>query len=141
MESQPIRQGCRWVLAGAALLGLGMVRDATAQQVPQQGPFSGSPPAPGTPAAPTPSLPAIAEAAPLSREAQLEERVRQLEAMVNRLSAQMQPGATGGGPVSVLPNIAPGATAPSNVPSPANPLHVGRRRGPGSVAAPEPAPK
>jgi hypothetical protein len=44
------------------------------------------PPRPGTPTAPIPTLPAIIEP-PLTREAQLEERVRQLEAMVNQLSA------------------------------------------------------
>ena len=44
--------------------------------------------------------------------------------------------------VRVAEHRRPGATAPSNVPSPTgNPLQCGRRRGPGAVAAPEPAPK
>ena len=135
MENQPIRQGCRWVLAGAALLGLGMVRDATAQQVPQQGPFSGSPPVPATPVAPNRSLPAIAEAAPLSREAQLEERVRQLEAIVNQHSMQLQRGAS------------PGATAPGtagadvgNPASTAMPSRSGGAGTPGQSLPPNPAP-
>ena len=79
---------------------------------------SAVPPRATAPAAPNPSLPTIVETLRSSREAQLEERVRQLEAIVNRLSTQMQPGASSAAvPVNVLPNIAPGVTAPSNVPS------------------------
>jgi phosphate-selective porin OprO/OprP len=82
------------------------------------------------------------------REAMLEERIRQLEAMVNRLSNQMQgisgaPGAAPSGGVNVLPNIAPGATAPSNIPSPATSVAPSRAGGvgaPGQSLPPNPPP-
>jgi hypothetical protein len=45
MERLPIAQGPSWVFLGAALIGLGMVRNAAAQKVPRQEPFGGTPPA------------------------------------------------------------------------------------------------
>ncbi len=87
MESYPIRHGCRWALIGSALLVIGTVRDAVARQVPTQEAFGGAAPAPSTPTPPNLSLPTVAaEALPLPREAQLEQRVRQLETMVQQLS-------------------------------------------------------
>src|SRR5271169_2427081 len=94
MDTHHFTQACRRALLTVALLGTCDFSSAFAQQVPGQSPFGGVP-APSAPTTPSPSIPALVETAPLSREAQLEERVRQLEAMVNRLSTQMQPGATG----------------------------------------------
>ncbi len=70
---------------------------------------------------------------PLSHEAQL-------EAMVNQLSAQMQSLAAPGGGVNVSPNVAPGATVPSNIPSPANPSTTGGVAVPGQSLPPNPPP-
>jgi phosphate-selective porin OprO/OprP len=139
MESRSISQGIRTVFVGATLLWLNFAPCAMAQQVPGQTPF-GSTPAPRIPAPPSPSTLVLPEALPLSREAQLEERVRQLEAMVNRLSTQMQTGMAGGGPVNVTPNTAPGATAPSSVPSPTNPSTSGGVAAPGQSLPPNPPP-
>ena len=132
----------------SGVLGLGMVQRVSAQQVPQQEPFGGSAPSVTAPRVPSPATPAI-PAAPgsLSREAELEERVRQLEAVVNQLSSQMRQGVTtggtAGGAAAVLPNIAPGATAPSNIPSPATavlPSPTGGVGAPGQSLPPNPAP-
>jgi phosphate-selective porin OprO and OprP len=137
-----------WLRVCLAVLGLGVARGVSGQQVPQQEPFSGSTPRTITPLTPSPSTPAI-PAAPgsLSREAQLEERVRQLEAVVNQLSNQMGQGRTTvgstGEAVGVLPNIAPGATAPSSIPSPATavlPSQTGGVGAPGQSLPPNPAP-
>ena len=97
--------------------------------------------------------PTVVVSQPATREALLEERVRQLESMVNRLSSQMQgmsapPGPGGVGPPSVgggvvLPNIAPGATAPSNIPTPATTIAPSRTGGvgaPGQSLPPNPPP-
>jgi phosphate-selective porin OprO/OprP len=125
-----------------------MAQGVSAQQIPQQEPFGAPSPSVTAPRAPSPATPAI-PAAPssLSREAQLEERVRQLEAMVNQLSNQMRQGGTtagtAGGAMTVLPNIAPGATAPSNIPSPASavlPSRTGGVGAPGQSLPPNPAP-
>ncbi len=131
-----------------ALLALVTVRGVSAQQVPQQEPLGGAAPSATATRVPSPAAWAI-PAAPgsLSREAQLEERVRQLEAVVNQLSSQMRQGVTtggtAGGPAAVLPNIAPGATAPSNIPSPATavlPSPSGGVGAPGQSLPPNPAP-
>jgi phosphate-selective porin OprO/OprP len=84
------------------------------------------------------------------REAQLEARIRQLETMVNQLSGQVQRMSSAaasapapGGAVNVLPNIAPGATAPSNTPSPATAIAPSRAGGvgaPGQSLPPNPPP-
>jgi phosphate-selective porin OprO/OprP len=91
--------------------------------------------------------PAAAVSDPASREAILEARIRQLEGMVNRLSTQVQqmatPPSSGGGGVNVLPNIQPGATAPSNTPSPATAVAPSRAGGvgsPGQSLPPNPPP-
>src|SRR5437764_6985530 len=87
-----------WLRACLALLGMGMARGVCAQQIPQQEPFGGAAPRATAPAVPSPTTPPIS-AAPgsVSREAQLEERVRQLESMVNQLSNQMRQGGTTAG--------------------------------------------
>ena len=77
-------------------------------------------------------------AAPLTREAQLEERVRQLEAMVNQLSTQMQRGGTGGrAGRSGIRHGSPGRRQPGDH---GRPVANGRRGCAGTVAAAEPAP-
>ena len=86
----------------------------SAQPAPGQEPFAGSPPAPATSTPPTP-LPAN-----MSREAMLEQRILQLEAVVNQLQHQAgqgggsyaptQPGMTIGGEGSGLAPSEPGVT-------------------------------
>lgn len=114
--------------------------------------------------------PSVPVAMDPSRQA-LEARIQQLEAMVNQLSGQIQnlsnantaaaaadaagatPGTTEGAaagtpttdPVTgaVLPNIAPGATAPSNIPAPGTvnaPSRMGGYGAPGQSLPPNPPP-
>src|SRR5271157_157846 len=136
MESHPTRHGCRWALIGSALLVLGTVRDAVAQQLPGQEPFGGAASAPSAPTPPNPSLPSVAAGtAPLSREAQLEERVRQLEAMVNQLSKQMQSGATTGGAT-----VGPAGRDVGGPSSGTLPSRTGGPGAPGQSLPPNPAP-
>ncbi len=146
MESHAVRNGCRWALIGSALLVVTTGRNAGAQ-VPGQEAFGGAAAAPSAPALPNPTLPSVAATtAPLSHEAQLEERVRQLEAMVNRLSAQMQSvAATGGraatgGAANVSSTVAPGATASPDTPSYALPSRSGGAGAPGLSLPPNPPP-
>ena len=84
----------------------------------------------------------------MTRE-ELENEVRQLKTIVNQLSTQMQfmtgaPPATTAVPGgAVLPNIAPGATAPSNIPSRATavgPSATGGVGAPGQSLPPNPPP-
>jgi phosphate-selective porin OprO/OprP len=108
-----------------------------AQQVPSPEPFDGAAPA-AAPAPPSPSISAAAEvAAPLSREAQLEERVRQLEAVVNRLSTQMQARPSGG-----VVGTANGTAAPDvgNLATTVAPSRTGGVAAPGQSLPPNPAP-
>jgi phosphate-selective porin OprO and OprP len=136
MQSLPFRHGYWWALIGSALLGIGMVRDALAQQTPGQEPFGGAAAAPRTPIPPSPSIPAVAaETAPLSHEAQLEERVRQLEAMVNQLSTQMQQGASRGGSGAGAAGADVGSRASAALPSTS-----GGPGAPGQSLPPNPAP-
>jgi phosphate-selective porin OprO/OprP len=99
--------------------------------------------------------------------AQMAEEIRQLKAMVNQLSSRLQapgtgasasavaPSASGGramtapptggstAPGFVLPNIQPGATAPSNIPNVATAVAPSRSGGvgaPGQSLPPNPAP-
>ena len=102
MEIHHFMQACGRARVDASLATC-VSPSALGQDVPGQSPFGVSPPRPSD--GPSPSVPAVAETVPGSREAQLEERVRQLEAIVNRLSTQMQPGPSGGGSASVLPNM------------------------------------
>jgi phosphate-selective porin OprO/OprP len=103
---------------------------------------------PTTPSAPSPTIPsAPAIAAPLSREAQLEERVRQLEAMVSQLSARMQQQRTVGtaGSPPGRPRAAgdaPGTAAPDvgNLATTVAPSRTGGVGAPGQSLPPNPAP-
>ena len=147
MQNHPFgRRGCRH-FAWAILLVWGLARGTVAQQVPTSEPLGGTPSV-----ASPPGLPAISPPVTVTREAQLEERVRQLEATVQQLSIRLQamPGtpSTGVSPDAgttgtVLPNIAPGATAPSDIPNPATavePSQAGGVGAPGQSLPPNPAP-
>jgi phosphate-selective porin OprO/OprP len=135
----------RWPVLGVALLVGGATASAQTPELP-------------TPANPQPTVPPVPAAGP-TREAQLEDRIRQLESMVNQLSTQMQAVSAAAGPDQpaaagpdqpspgvggvVLPNIAPGATAPSNVPSAATAVAPSRSGGvgaPGQSLPPNPPP-
>lgn len=106
-----------WMLSrismGLTALGLLLATAAAGQEPPTGGPVEVQ-----APVVPEPSPPATA------REAALEDRVRQLEEMVQRLSAQMQQGGSGGavatggaasGPVSPNSMGEAGGTAPAGV--------------------------
>ena len=82
MASQWMRQGCRWSCGCGAARGSGQYRGPRPRRFLNRIPSVFPRPRQSHP--PGPSAPAVAETAPLSREAQLEERVRQLEAVVNR---------------------------------------------------------
>ncbi|MDR3619977.1 MAG: porin [Paludisphaera borealis] len=91
-------------------LGAGAERGLLAQEpaAPTQGALEEASPA--TPSLPGPSTPAVAtDAATTPREAALEDRVRQLEAMVNQLSGQMQT-------ISTSPPVAAGAMGAQGAP-------------------------
>jgi phosphate-selective porin OprO/OprP len=125
---------CRLALLAAALWLAGSGGASLAQQAPRQEPFTGSPPAAGPPSLPSPFVPAdAATAAPLSREAQLEARVQQLEAIVNRLSAQIQQGAGTGTANPAAPDV--GNAAQTVAPS-----RSGGVGAPGQSLPPNPAP-
>ena len=99
------------------------------------------PPAPGTPAPPSPSTPVVVESVPLSREAQLEERVRQLEAMVNQLSTQMQPAARLAADPASCCRTRPGSHGPVEHPvDHALPSRSGGVAAPGQSLPPNPPP-
>ncbi len=101
----------------ALAVGIGIASPALAQITPEQPPDA----APPTPSANVPPPPAPEDAAPVNpadiptavdpatREAQLEERIRQLETMVNTLSGQVQ--SIQGAPDGAVegPNIGGGA--------------------------------
>jgi phosphate-selective porin OprO and OprP len=123
------------MIVGVTLLGLCGVPGAMAQNVPTQVPFGGSPPATRIPAPPSPSTHVVVETVPFSREAQLEERVRQLEAMVNRLSTQMQSGATAGGTGAGSASVDVGGPSSRALPSTS-----GGPGAPGQSLPPNPAP-
>jgi phosphate-selective porin OprO/OprP len=102
-----------------------------AQQTPAQEPFGGVPRAPALPGS---SIPASElPAAPLSREAQLEARVQQLEAIVNQLSSQMRSGRGTQGANSAAPDVGNAATT-------AAPSATGGVGAPGQSLPPNPAP-
>jgi phosphate-selective porin OprO/OprP len=108
-------------------------------------------PPPGTQDSPAPAVPgpAVAPAevvsAPASREALLEERIRQLESMVNRLSAQVNQLASpagGADAASTVGGPAPRGAAAPDVGVPATtiaPSATGGVGGPGQSLPPTPA--
>ena len=87
-----VRMLCLFHL-GAALVVLAQVARAQTPPVPEPSVPPASAPGPGDPATPTGST---TPGAPVGREAELEQRVRQLEQMVERMARQM--GQTGAGP-------------------------------------------
>ncbi len=124
----------RWAPTGIALLCYGAGMPALAQ-IPSQEPF-GSPAAAPSPPTPYPAVPPPADRPVASREAMLEERIRQLEATVSRLAHQVDtkpPGAGGGSPpagTGAAGGTGPGGAkiatpattaAPSSSPGPAAP--------------------
>jgi phosphate-selective porin OprO/OprP len=112
---------------------------AFAQEPPTQSPFQSlpAPPAGSAPAVPPTAVPPTGT----EREAQLEERVRQLEAIVNRLSSQMgapptAPAAPTVGAPTMEPFAGAGSAAP-DVPSPGAPSAMGGAA-PGQSLPPNP---
>ncbi|WP_197490772.1 OprO/OprP family phosphate-selective porin [Planctomyces sp. SH-PL62] len=103
-------------------------------------------PSPILPTTPSPADPAVV-GGPLSREAALEERVRQLESMVERLSNQMQPvGAPADSGAGLIPpsgvseasgTAAPDTGVPATVEAPSS---AGGVSAPGQSLPPNPAP-
>jgi phosphate-selective porin OprO/OprP len=136
----------RWVWTAALAVPWYLVggTPAQAQSTPElpslRTPQPAVPPAPTVPAAP-PALPpveGVTSAAPPTREAALEDRIRQLETMVNSLSNQVQqlssaPAASGPGANAASPDI--GSKA-SNV----TPSQAGGPAAPGQSLPPNPAP-
>jgi phosphate-selective porin OprO/OprP len=106
----------RWGLGWSALAMACLAGSATAladdppapAQVPVQEPLGGNNNLP-QPTMPRPATP-VAAAVPLSREAQLEARVQQLEAIVNQLSSQMGRAPAAGPPAAGAPAGAPVVT-------------------------------
>jgi phosphate-selective porin OprO/OprP len=119
---------------------------AYAQEIPSQEPLGGTPIRRAAPAARSPSVPV--ETVPVSREAQLEARVRQLEAMVNQLSAQMQQLGAATATTATGPAPAPGTAAGTGTPAGADtpgprgllPSRSGGFGAPGQSLPPNPSP-
>lgn len=118
----------RWLTPALVLFGMSAASTAFAQTPLPEVPLGTSAPNATLPA----GVPPAAGMPPVTREAQLEERIRQLESMVNRLSTQVQaitppagPAAAGpassgstGGTTSADPAAAP--------PAPSGPLAPGQ---------------
>jgi phosphate-selective porin OprO/OprP len=92
-----------------------------------------------------PPTPAVSPpAAPVGREAQLEERIRQLEATVNRLTTQMQGISRPVGPASAAPTAETTASGGTAAPDSGNaatataPSAMGGASGPGQSLPPNP---
>jgi phosphate-selective porin OprO and OprP len=156
MERRYFRWRVRWFLLAVGGMGLGAPHWASAQSSPP--PSSAAPPpaaAPSSAAPPPAAAPASAApppaAAPSSaapppaaapgstaRNAQLEERIRQLEAMVNKLSTQVNRMPPPGNP----PSGAPGTADPDGR-TPASAVAPSARGGagsPGQSLPPDPPP-
>jgi phosphate-selective porin OprO/OprP len=132
------RRATQGILLGSAFGFLG-ASAAVAQSPPTPGPSDNPPPAVASP--PPPS--SVATPAALSREEQLEARVRQLEAIVERLSAQMAAQQMSG-PVRRVTQAVPepdtGVPNMPPLPGTAAPSAMGGAGAPGQSLPPNPVP-
>ncbi|WP_165230037.1 OprO/OprP family phosphate-selective porin [Aquisphaera insulae] len=99
----------RWAILGALAVALGPGGMVAAQEARVS--ETGGAASTAAAAAPGASLPSAAEPPMTAREVRLEERIRQLESMVNRLSAQMQAQSSAGGAGEAAPDVPNRATA------------------------------